>query len=628
MVGGPHASMLAKMYEEDHIGHPSSKILDPRIQMVNGKPTVKVPGHPRQQIHAENQQRVTDNRQRINVNKSIPLESTPHGVPKAMLPRTGPHDTVLKKRSCPLPLDGRPLTGIDQIPPGLGKQVLKSVPHMPIQQQCFQMLRAQSQQELVAQALQHTPQNLMSSFSGNFADMDPQTLMLLKVGLNRNDGPGTGNFGLQHIGSSPVEALSRMGKTAPTTESGRKKKGRSGCQAEDVTAAGYPAGSAESVLPIYVNMEREALSHSDRASEKQNIRGSNKSGLVEAFEKMGAMDGQDDASSDTYVESFLSYDNETEDMKNDPFSTLQRSSTTCGKNAPKGFSFEEVGCLSSSNSKVLCCHFSSDGKFLASAGHDKKVVIWNMDTFESKRSSEDHSLLITDVRFKPNSNLLATSSFDKTIQIWDASDTIHPIHKLTGHTEQVMSLDFHPEKVDLLCSCDGNNEILFWNVKCQTCKHISKGGTTQVRFQPQVGRLLAAAAGNMINILDVETDSLQFKLQGHVNEVYSICWDTSGKYIASVSKDCVCLWSTALGGECIHKLCSNGNKFQSCAFHPGYSMLLVVGGYKLLELWYSMESCKTMTVPAHDGLIAALANSPCNEMVASASHDQYVKLWK
>lgn len=37
-----------------------------------------------------------------------------------------------------------------------------------------------------------------------------------------------------------------------------------------------------------------------------------------------------------------------------------------------GFSFGEVGCIRTRN-KVLCCHFSSDGKLLASAGHEKKV---------------------------------------------------------------------------------------------------------------------------------------------------------------------------------------------------------------------------------------------------------------
>lgn len=33
-----------------------------------------------------------------------------------------------------------------------------------------------------------------------------------------------------------------------------------------------------------------------------------------------------------------------------------------------------------------------------------------------------------------------------------------------------------------------------------------KGGTTQVRFQPGYGHLLAAAATNTVTILDVETN--------------------------------------------------------------------------------------------------------------------------
>ncbi|TKY66479.1 Transcriptional corepressor LEUNIG [Spatholobus suberectus] len=38
----------------------------------------------------------------------------------------------------------------------------------------------------------------------------------------------------------------------------------------------------------------------------------------------------------------------------------------------KGFTFSEVNSICASTSKVICCHFSSDGKLLASGGLDKK----------------------------------------------------------------------------------------------------------------------------------------------------------------------------------------------------------------------------------------------------------------
>ncbi|RRT74085.1 hypothetical protein B296_00032698 [Ensete ventricosum] len=85
------------------------------------------------------------------------------------------------------------------------------------------------------------------------------------------------------------------------------------------------------------------------------------------------------------------------------------------------FSFNEVGCIRTSNSKVVCCHFSSDGKFLASAGHEMKAVLWNMDTLQTESTPEEHSLIITDVRFMPNSTRLATSSFDRHVKLWDAT---------------------------------------------------------------------------------------------------------------------------------------------------------------------------------------------------------------
>ncbi|KAH9312315.1 hypothetical protein KI387_027350, partial [Taxus chinensis] len=113
----------------------------------------------------------------------------------------------------------------------------------------------------------------------------------------------------------------------------------------------------------------------------------------------------EDGSLDDNVESFLSHDE-----------TAGRSTDS------KVFSFEEVGLIKASTSKVVCCHFSSDGKLLASAGHEKKAVLWNMDTLKQESTLEEHNHLITDVRFSPNLARLATSSFDRTVRVWDADN--------------------------------------------------------------------------------------------------------------------------------------------------------------------------------------------------------------
>lgn len=96
-----------------------------------------------------------------------------------------------------------------------------------------------------------------------------------------------------------------------------------------------------------------------------------------------------------------------------------------------------------------------------------------------------------------------------------------------------MSLDFHPKKTDLFCSCDGNNEIRFWNINAANCFRVIKarppelsycfspslnsyflifelsngqGASTQVRFQPRFGQMLAAASENTVSIYDYDND--------------------------------------------------------------------------------------------------------------------------
>nr|VDD14540.1 unnamed protein product [Brassica oleracea] len=227
------------------------------------------------------------------------------------------------------------------------------------------------------------------------------------------------------------------------------------------------------------------------------------------------------------VESFLSQD---DGDGGSIFSTLKRNPSEHAETS-KVFSFSEVSSIRRSASKVICCSFSSDGKLLASAGHDKKVFIWNMETLHTESTPEEHGHIITDVRFRPNTTQLATSSFYKTIKIWDA-----------------------------LILVTSDEPFL--------------GASTQARFQPISGKFLAAASDNTVSLVDVEKDIRVHLFKGHSSNVNSVCWNTSGELLASVSENSIKLWSPS-SGDCIHDLSFSGNKFHSCVFHPCYPNLLV-----------------------------------------------------
>ncbi|KAF3974567.1 hypothetical protein CMV_002118 [Castanea mollissima] len=488
MLGQSTASALAaKMYEE-RLKHSnpmdsetSQPLLDARMALL--KSTTNHPGQlvqgnsgsvnaALQQIQARTQQ-TADIKSEVNIGatqRSLPMDPSPMYAQGIMQSKPGIGNTGLNPGVGGLPLKGWPLTGIDQIRPGFGAQVQK--PFLQNTNQ-FQLL---PQQQLLAQV--QAQGNLGSS--PIYGDMDPQRFRGLSRGtLNAKDGQPIANDG--SIGS-PMQSTSskinmpQMQQSSSqqqqdplhpqqVQQNNRKRKGPSSSGAANSTGTGNTIGPSPNSQPSTPSTHTPGdgvamagnLQNVGSVSKGLMMYGADGAGaLASSTNQLDDMDHFGDVGSlDDNVESFLSHD---DGDGRDLFGAMKRNPSEHHAETSKGFSFNEVGSMCKSNSKVVCCHFSSDGKLLASAGHDKKVVLWNMETLQTESTPEEHSMIITDVRFRPNSTQLATSSFDTTVRLWDAAK-------------------FHDQ-----------------------------GGSAQVRFQPRIGQLLAAAAEKVVSIFDVETD--------------------------------------------------------------------------------------------------------------------------
>ncbi|RHN62409.1 putative transcription factor WD40-like family [Medicago truncatula] len=222
--------------------------------------------------------------------------------------------------------------------------------------------------------------------------------------------------------------------------------------------------------------------------------------------------------------------------------------------------------------KLLSCDFSSDGKIVASGGetakkHGAKPFICNVESLDSVTTSESHSSTIFDVRFQPGSTIFATSSADKTVKLWDAKKRV--LCNVVGHTGTVRSLDFLPLG-GILCSSDTCDVIKVWDLNQRVMMKNFMAGSL-VRFQPGSGKLLAVANQNVITILEYPSLVFTNSLQGHVKNICSLCWDVTRQTIASVSEDCVSVWSLSMDGK----------RFQSVIFHPRHRNVLVVSGFQV-----------------------------------------------
>jgi WD40 repeat protein len=135
---------------------------------------------------------------------------------------------------------------------------------------------------------------------------------------------------------------------------------------------------------------------------------------------------------------------------------------------------------------------------------------------------EGHSHAVESVAFSPNSQLLASGSYDNTIKLWDPT-TGELRQTLKGHSDRVLSVAFSPNS-QLLASGSGDNTIKLWDSTTGELRQTLKGHShtvESVAFSSNSQLLASGSYDRTIKLWDPTTGKLQQTLKGHSNWVWS-----------------------------------------------------------------------------------------------------------
>ncbi|KAJ3104898.1 protein with putative role during mitosis [Phlyctochytrium planicorne] len=267
-----------------------------------------------------------------------------------------------------------------------------------------------------------------------------------------------------------------------------------------------------------------------------------------------------------------------------------------------------------------------------------------------KHSLSGHRSPITKVAFHPVFSLLASSSEDSTIKIWDYESGEFE-RTLKGHTKPVQDIAFDP-KGNFLVSCSADLSLKLWDVssdyKCIKTLWGHDHTISSVTFLSTGDFIVSASRDKTIKMWEVSTGYCTKTIVGHLDWVRMVISSEDGRLLASGSNDqAVRLWDST-SGESKGELRGHDHVVECVAFAPtsSYTHLkelfgtdikvkdLSAGAYvasgsrdKTIRIWDTATQQCMHTLVGHDNWIRGLSFHPSGKVLLSVSDDKTLKIW-
>lgn len=303
--------------------------------------------------------------------------------------------------------------------------------------------------------------------------------------------------------------------------------------------------------------------------------------------------------------------------------------------------------------------------FCHSSNHFSIVVGAELSWSPLLLSLAGHKDSVTSVAFSPSGTLIASSSCDRTVRVWNARSGASILPPLKGHDGGVWCVAFSPDGTRI---ASGSFDIRLWDVTTGAEAippfYAHKNAVTSVAFSPDGVRLVSSSYDTTIRVWNILAGgALLPPLTGHTMPVQSVAFSPDGNRLLSTSDDgFFILWDASTGARINHILRREDAVFpiRSVALSPD-GLHFASSGSRFLHIWDSItdtpipikrlspkwkrltdapdtpDTRDTQDTPdtprpqkwkAHSDSVRSVAFSKSGRRIASGSLDRTVRIWE
>ncbi|PYH67712.1 Pfs, NACHT and WD domain protein [Aspergillus vadensis CBS 113365] len=294
-------------------------------------------------------------------------------------------------------------------------------------------------------------------------------------------------------------------------------------------------------------------------------------------------------------------------------------------------SWRETGRLEQSGD-IAHLMFSLNNQLLGSASFDGVVKVWEKGTWrlrwEWRPSGQTSSLART--AFSLNGQVLVAATIrahaPKIVALVNI-ETDTTVHEL-AHLGRITNVAFSPDNRMLACTSD-DRTITLWDTATWNIKHTihDEHVLDLTVFSPDSNFISAGPLQNSVQLWSTKSGTLEHTLKGHADYATTVAFSPNGQLVASGSHDkTVKLWKVTPGKE-ESSLDYHSEPIEGVILSPDGRLVATYSLDSTVKLWGAENGKLVRTLKGHHDEVTAAAFSPGSKLLASSSSDRTVRVW-